>query len=270
MITTLLKHEWLRTRGLIAAIAGIAILAVTAATALVALDWTAVSGLGMVLGVFALGALVPAMQIGLAVDFWNSSFRRTGYFTQSLPIRGTTIFAAKAIWGSIVTLASIVLAVLLLALLWLPTGPNILGVDANLLALIGELFDMVPAWASIGAIAFLAVSMLGALAQLYFAATLGSGRALGRLGIGGPVIVYIATYVAGQILTMVGMLAVPLGIGFAHGELGLVRFSLIDEMATGANTDDIMPIGFIAPLLIIFIAVTVWSAQHWRKRISLA
>ena len=277
MITTLLKHEWLRTRNPMLGIAVIAALAVGAATLLALTGWPVIAGFGAGIGIVITLALTPVTQIVLAFDFWNSSFRRTGYFTQSLPIRGSTIYWTKALWGAIVSLASLALTVLLLALFWLGFGP-LIGVDANVFAHLGPLFEVMPTALTVSLLAFLIVAYLGFLAQLLFAATLGSGAKLNRLGIGGPIIVYIAVYIAGQVLVLVCMVAIPLGIDLSAGGFELIAYNVFADLGASVTSSadpastpsEIMPIGFVPPLLVIFVVAAVWAARRWDTRIALA
>ena len=104
MIAALLKHEWLRTRSLLGSIGAVAVLLVAAGTALTATGWPGISLVGMLMVMAPLAALVPATQIALAVHYWQSSYSRTGYFTQSLPLSGVTIYAAKLAWALLVSL----------------------------------------------------------------------------------------------------------------------------------------------------------------------
>ena len=271
MITTLLKHEFIRTRGMLATITGIAALTVAVGTAMTATSWPVIAEFGTVLAFLIIAVLVPANQLGLAFDFWNSSFRRTGYFTQTLPVKGGTIYTAKAVWGGVVTLAVIVLDLLLIALFWLAFGPA-MGLGRNFFAVAAEAMEALPAGIIAGALAFFVVSFLGWLAQLYFAATLGSGARLGRLGFGGPVIVYLIMYVAGQILTMLGMVLIPLGlaVGINGGGTGLTTFSFIELASGGSPSQDVIPLGFVPPLLVIFVVSVWWSIRNWNRRIALA
>ena len=267
MITTLIKHEWMRSRGLVGAVAAAATLAVAVGATLTFTELPVLSQLGSALAIVVLLAMLPLAQFALAFDFWRSSFRRTGYFTHSLPIRGGTIFWAKLLWGSIVTVALLVLNVLLVALFWVAFGP-IMDQSRNFFGDLSAILEMVPA----GFVALLAATAaIGALAwltQLYFAATLGSGRKLGRFGLGGPVIVYIATYMAVQVAMFVGILATPFGLQMT-GDVGLVQYSVLADMLANSPSE-IMPLGFLPVLLAMVVVFIVWTTRHWNRRIALA
>src|SRR5699024_35743 len=113
MTTTLLKHEWLRTRGTLGMLFGILALVVILGALLAATGWPLLSELGVLLAMLGLFVLVPAAQLLLTADYWRSGYGRTGYFTHSIPARGATIFRAKLAWAIIASFAALVLTVVL-------------------------------------------------------------------------------------------------------------------------------------------------------------
>src|SRR5690606_30081573 len=119
MITTLLSHEWKRTRTAMGLATGTAVAAAVVGSLLAATGWVGVSQTGVILAGAAVFGLVPALQLLLAIDYWRSSHGSGGAFTQTLPIRGRRIFAAKLLHMWLVTLAALVLSVVVLTpLLW--------------------------------------------------------------------------------------------------------------------------------------------------------
>lgn len=88
MTTTLLVHEFRRTRGPLGLVAGAAALLVAAGVLLALAPWPLVASFGAVVGVGAVGAMLPVACCVLAVDYWRSGYGRLGYFTHSLPVRG--------------------------------------------------------------------------------------------------------------------------------------------------------------------------------------
>lgn len=272
MMATLLKHEWLRTRAMIGTIAALDALVVIVCAGLAITGWSVVSTAGMFFGVAAALALVPVLQIAMAVDYWLSSYRRTGYFTHSLPIRGSKIFTAKIAWALLVTLAAIVVTLALTAILWTAYAVP-LGLEANPFTLVGELVASVTGvmspWLIVGTVLLFLVMYLIWPVQYFFVASIGSETPLNRLGAGGPVIVFAVLYVVSQLLSFVGMFAIPLGIGPVGDGVGLVTFNLIGEIAAGSNTTSIMPIGFVIPLVLL--AVVCWwrTAWSWNRKVTL-
>lgn len=271
-MSTLLKHEWLRTRGMLGMILGLAALLVALGSLLTVTRWPLLDSLGTGLALVAALALVPVVQFALAIDYWRSSYGRTGYFTQSLPIRGSRIFTAKLLYALGISLLGIVSTLLLGGILWSAVASR-LDVSGNPLAALADLWEwltgMAPVWVVVaGTVGTLAL-FLSYPAYYYFAASVGSEQRWNRLGAAGPVVVFVLTYLATQLLTLVGMLILPYGIGATDGELGLVSFSLITEMQQANPTNDVMPIGFIPVLLLMALALIARTAYSWNRKVAL-
>lgn len=269
MIPTLLKHEAIRTRGLLAVIAGAAVAVVGLGALLVIADWPGLSPLGLVVAIGAIAALAPVVQFALAVDYWRSSYRTTGFLTHALPIRGGTVYAAKAIWAVLMTLAALVLSAALIAVLH-SANAVASGQDANpftaLARLLDDLATAVPAWMLVAGPLLVVALYAGWTLQLLLAASVGSEEPLNRRGAGGPVIVFALLYVATQALSLLGLAVIRYGIGASGDGIGVVPINVFDPAA--ADTA-IMPLGFI-PGILLLSAFAVWrTARSWNRRVSL-
>lgn len=268
----MLKHEWIRTRALIGWIVGIAALLVVVGAVFVALDWPVLGALGQGFALAGLIAAIPVTQLALAFDFWRSSFGRTGYFTQTLPIPGARIFWAKLGWHLIVTVALLpVVAALGLVLI---SAANIsAGLSANPFVQVRELWSQVTAATSPGQLILIAAMSLGLLAflsvQYLFAASIGAEAPLHRFGASAPILVYVGLYLTLQVVTFGALLAIPFGLGMSEDGLAVVRFSLLEMMADGSSTADAMPLGFL-PVFGLAALVLLWrTAKSWNSKISL-
>ena len=273
MIAALLKHEWLRTRSLLGSIGAVAVLLVAAGTALTATGWPGISLVGMLMVMAPLAALVPATQIALAVHYWQSSYSRTGYFTQSLPLSGVTIYAAKLAWALLVSLLAVLATAGLLMAAW-PVLAGQLGGERNPFSLIRQVWGAGTAVTSTpvliaGILLFLGLILIWPI-QYFFAASVGSETPLNRLGLGGPVVVFLGLYLASQVLVFLGMAALPWGLTMVDGQLGIEHWSVFAEIAAGdASRDDIMPVGFVPMLLLIGVVCLLRTVHSWRSRVSL-
>lgn len=273
MIAALLKHEWLRTRSLLGSIGAVAVLLVAAGTALTATGWPGISLVGMLMVMAPLAALVPATQIALAVHYWQSSYSRTGYFTQSLPLSGVTIYAAKLAWALLVSLLAVLATAGLLMAAW-PVLAGQLGGERNPFSLIRQMWEAGTAVTSppvliAGILLFVGLILIWPI-QYFFAASVGSETPLNRLGLGGPVVVFLGLYLASQVLVFLGMAALPWGLTMVDGQLGIEHWSVFAEIAAGnASRDDIMPVGFVPMLLLIGAVCLLRTVHSWRRRISL-
>lgn len=274
MIRTLLKHEAIRTRGLLLVIGGAAA-AMGAVGALLAwTGWPVVAHFGMFIGLASAFALLPALQLAQAVDYWRSGYGRVGYFTQTLPVRGSRIYWAKLLWALAVLLLGVILAAAI-GFVALLGSAGLLGVDAAAVpGLIGDFFAdayAVAPWMTALVAPLLILAMLAMMTVMYFcAASLGSEQRLHPLGWGGPVLVWFALYLATQAVMFVLILAVPLGFGLDEdGAFGVVPADLVGAMVSGVELQ-LMPLGFI-PALLVILPLLIWrTARSWDRKVSLA
>lgn len=272
MMATLLKHEWLRTQRMIAFVLGVAGLVIALATVLTVTGWPLLATLGTLIGVMTLGLLIPGLQLALAVHYWRSSYSRTGYFTQSLPIRGSKIFSAKLVWALLVSIIGAAVTAVLALIYW-PAFAGRTGNEQNPFTVLGHVWSELTAAASpamiiAGTLTF-ALLILAWPTFYFFAASIGSETPLNRLGASGPVIVFIATYLVMQLAMFAALLTIPWGIDMGGNQLSLVSFNLLEEMRAGSSTNDVMPIGFIPALLLLSVVFTWRTGRSWNKKVSL-
>lgn len=272
MVSTLIKHEALRTSRWLAVVFGLTTL-VTLIGALTA--WTGltlISELGQFLSFVGVGAFLTVVQLGLAYDYWRSSYSKTGYFTQSLPVKGSTIYWSKLAWGCVVTLVAILWNMVLALVAYLGSASR-MGVTEPLRQLGTAwtgIVEFLPAVAIVGIALAVVVYFFGTLAQYYFSASIGSESRMNRLGIGGPVLVWFGLYLVMQMLLMLGIVAVPLALGSgSDGGLAVVTLNFLTVMVENQNAAA-MPLGFV-PVLVLATAVLIWrTVVSWNKKVSLA
>ena len=271
MVGTLIRHEYLRTRAPLAAMFGLATILTLVGTLMAYAPWAVIATLGIILSVAAVGGLIVAVQLWLAFDYWRSSYSKTGYFTQSLPIKGATIYGAKLLWGSIVTVVTLIWSLLLAVAMLLGASHLFNWTMSFLLDELRTVLGAAPAWAWVFlAIVFVAM-FLGGLAQYYFAASIGSEARLNGLGVGGPILIWFGLYLVMQVLLFLGIVAIPLGLTATPDGSSLViepmnflTLMLNNQEAIG------MPLGFL-PVMFLVSAVLIWrTVVSWNKKVSLA
>lgn len=266
---TVLRHEWLRTRAMVAAVFAVLAAVAVGATLIAMTGLPGLAQVGQTLSIVAAVAVVPVTQIGLAKEYWTSSYGQRGYLTQTLPVRGATLYAAKLAWCLICSVAAVLVAAALGAIAWIgvavPSGqdPNVLTV---VVPAIEEAAAVMPPWMLAAAAVLLTLTLLVWPVQYLFVASVGSETPLNRLGMGGPIVLFVALYVAMQVLMFVGVIAVPFGIGMtASSALGIVPFDFFASMTGG----DVMPLGFV-PVLLVATALCAWRTVHsWRRKVTL-
>lgn len=105
-----------------------------------------------------------------------------------------------------------------------------------------------------------------------FAASVGSEAPRNRLGAAGPVLTWVALYVAIQVLTGLGILLVPSAIGVvdAEGALGVVPFDVLGELMAGQSSSGVFPLGFLPPILFVTVSCLWRTVRSWRSGVSVA
>lgn len=271
MVATLMKYEFLRTRRWLGIMAVFGTVLTVVGALLAWTGWPLVSALGVMASVVAVGAFLTVVQLGLTFDYWRSSYSKTGYFTQTLPVKGTTIYWCKLLWGCIVTIVATAwnLALALIAYLGIAAVMEVAHPLTELReAAAGAVADMSPLLITGIAVAIM-LSLFGGLAQYYFAASIGSEARINRLGIGGPILVLLGVYLALQGLLFVGIIAVPLGLEVTGAGASFVSMNFLQAVTSGEPAGAI-PLGF-APVLIVVTAALVWrTVISWRRKVSLA
>lgn len=275
MTGTLIKHEAIRTRGFLLVIAAAGLGSALIGSLLALTGWPILSVLGTVIGFIGAFALVPAMQLAQAVDYWRTGYGRIGYFTQTLPVRGSRIYWAKLAWAGLTLLAALILTLAAWFGVMVASAQGLFGMPpGEMLAQAGEIlgaaYAAAPWLVAVGAPVILVVLYGFNTALLLFSASVGSERWLQRLGWGGPVLVWFGSYAIVQVVLFVLILAIPFGLGVdASGSFGIVPANLLEAMIT--NTDaQVMPIGFL-PAMAALIPVFLWrTARSWNHKVSLA
>lgn len=272
MVATLIKHEFLRTRSWLAVVFGAATIMLLVGVLMELTPWGAIQGIGFALTLVPVFALLLVVQVALAFDYWRSSYSKTGYFTQSLPIKGSTIYGAKFLWGSLVTIV-VVLVNIVMAGVALLGASRAFDLGITLRGALDELAIMLaaaPVWFWAGVTVLVLALFVSSLAQFLFAASIGSEGRMGRLGVGGPILIYFALYMVMQVLLFVAIIAVPLGLSSSplDGNLEVVPMNVLGSMVSNQDPDA-LPLGFI-PMLFIVSAVLVWrTVVSWNKKVSL-
>lgn len=273
MTTTLLKHEWLRTRGMLGSILGIVALVILLGAVLSMTGWALLATLGLGIAILAVLVLIPAVQLGLVVDYWRSGYGRTGYFTQTIPAQGSTIYWAKLLWAMIVSMGALVATLILGFLTWW-AGSVQFGILSPTSGVIGEMWgavtDVASPWMVAAGLLLLLAMFLVWPVYYYFAASVGSESRFAGLGVGGPIVVFVLLYIAMQIFSFLGLLLVPYGLDITDSELAIVPFNVLGEMSAGAGPSNAMPLGYLVPLALVAV-YCLWRTVHsWNHKVALS
>lgn len=273
MKRSLFRHEYLRTRGSLTTLFVACAALVSAGALFMTTPVPILEAGGMILCVITGFIFLPAVTLGLAIDYWRSAYGRGGYLTQSVPVSGSTVYGVRLAYGAAALLvamfANVLLAappVLVTAVKEAPEGVGAIEFIRQGLAATEP--PMTPVLAAMGA-AFIFVSAFGYLVLSYFAASYGSEERLGRLGVAGPIIVWLVVYVLVQVACVIGIALIPLGADYIDGAFTFISrdwFTVLlnnDQQVSGA------PLGFV-PVLVAAALLQIWRTAHsWNHKVSL-
>ncbi len=267
MFSTILRQEArLTLRPLLIGLGMVALIYLVS-LGLAALNWPVVSDLAQMVALLCAVAIPAGASIYLLVHYYRSMYGRVGYFTMTLPVRGRTLYAAKAVYAFAVILVATVIAI--------PAGVGLFAVQNAVRGIsVGDFLKpyltgmanhpvVTAVWVVAGLflVAFTVV-------QYAFYVTVGSEARFASLGMGGPVVVYVIGYVVLQILTLVGMIAIPIGLtlGEQNTFTGVNVWRMIND---GGSTQEIVPIGFAPVMLVAMVVLVIWTIRSIERRTSL-
>lgn len=268
MIATLFKHEFRRTLRWFALIV-LAGLVITGLSTLLAVAlpaplnslFTVVS----VIGALAVPGLVP---VWMGVEFYRSSYSKTGYLTRALPVSGTTIFWVKLVHAYALSLLSVAVGFSLMYISGIGFTVAGGGTVAELNRSVAGGWAVVtdaPGWVVALVIALVMLLPLQWLTSYFFAATVGSESWSNRMGVGGPVLVWFLFYIACQAAGLAGAF-IPLQVAFVDGALRL-QTEVLDIFTMDSN--NIVPIGVFLGILAVALAAIVWASVSFDKKVEL-
>ena len=271
MVATLIRYEWLRTWRWLAFLVGGAALFVGAGALGGTLFPAPLNGILGGAGMLVACGFPMVLPLLLGVDYYRSTFSRTGYFTVAIPARGATIFWVKIVYAWVITALGFVVTSGLMVLaaigLMRPMGLNT-NFALDFLRIAADVVRDLPWWGQLTIVVLIVVYPLASLAGYFFAATVGSEGSFNRLGLGGVVLVWVLYYVAGQVVGVVGLLLPP-----SLDLSDLSSFTLSWEpMAFFAMTDDslaLLPIFALLLQLGVAIAAIFWAKVSYDKRLEL-
>lgn len=269
MVGKLIKHEIRRTLRWYLIAIGCAALVGGLSSLAAGLLPAPLNGLFSVTAVVAAVAVPSAMPLLLGVDFYRSSYSKTGYLTRAIPVRGTTIYWVKLLYAYALSLLSLAVGLALgyMAAISLAVvaGGSVDDVNASISSTFEAMGELLPGWAA----ALLVVAVLlwpfTWLASYYLAATVGSQSWSGRMGIGGPIVVWVLFYVASQVAGLLGAF-IPVHLQLGEDGFG-VRTGVINIFTIEDSA--IVPLGIFIMMFLLAVLAIGWGAVSFDKKAEL-
>ncbi len=263
---TVVRSDARRTMPLVAGVSG-GVLVLVLLGCLLGWAIPVISPLIFMFAFLAAGTLVFGVQVIMGVFFYTTMVGREAPVTRTWPLSGRTLFAGKFTNGMMAVLLSTVAAVVMMAAALAftsPSGRNELGtvVDATVRGFSTEPLLM------IGGLIWIVFGLVSSIVMFYFSSLVGSRGWLGKLGIGGPIIVvFVLWAVVYQLLSFVALL-IPLSLNMETFEVEFVSllFALMDSGGAG---DDLpyLPLAVVAiqvQTCAVLIGYCIWDSSRTR------
>lgn len=265
MFATLFAQEFRENGKKVAGVLGVALLVVAVSAGGVLLKIPLVSaGLKAVL-VIASVAVPFVIIVQLASAYWTSMYGSRGYFTHTIPARGRDLYWAKTLFAMLFGLLGQLFAAFgLLVSYILMSREAGMSLAESLRALI-DIAGKTPT----AVVAIFVVGLLLSLVQWVFGGaavmSIGAEGRWNRQGFTVPAIGLVLLYLAGQVLSFLGML-LPGSI-----DLGTMSFSwgsMLADLRNGAENPHI-GLGMIPMTLLLTIVLALFGIRSIERRTSL-
>lgn len=275
MTAALFRQDWVSTRKMLTAIFAAATLIVALCAALATFTPPVLSVMATVFGAGGTALVLPGLLLALTWHYWQSMYGRRGYFTMTIPVRGSVLFWTKILFAE---------TVITVGLLWTAIAAYVLfaAQAINTGTSVGELFAPIYAQLSSQPGVTTIVWFVGILMVTQFwimviegaaVMSIGAESRFNHLGFAAPVIGWLALNVISQILTLITMLLVPFALVLTGPGLGSIKVQngvhlLVESFGTSAP-QELLPLGFIPAVIAIVITLAIWGTNSVERHTSL-
>ena len=289
MFGKLVKHEFRATARIIPFVYLVTIFLAVVHIITTRFNLGVVSKISLVLMVIMCVVQVAVTFILLIWRYYKNNYSSEAYLTHTLPVHPSLLLWSKYLVAFIWSLLSILVGIAVVAAIVLTdlvkTADKLGAVSQGYRTILmetGMTNHQTALWLIIIGLVVVTISL--ALAEMYFAITVGSLSKMHSLGIGGPILIYFAEYTALQIINIIVVLFIPLGVRIstaADGSLtgakmvfqnmysNLTSITQTGALAAGQGEDLIIGIGQYILLPLIAIGLLFWTARIITRRTSL-
>ncbi len=266
MVGVLIKYEWIRTRWWLLGGFGLTLAVMILLTLLAAIGIHGWSELAILSVFHLIPVFLGAVQIGLAVDYWRSSYVKMKYLTQTYPVKSSTIFWVKYAYSAFWVLMSFVwsVAFAILGVLAYESVP----LEQVWLFLVGgvEWAAQFPLGNTVSAVTVLTLfAVLMALlptTTYYFSISVGNEEPMSKLGIAAPIFIWLVQGIVFHVLGALAGSLIPVTAVFDETGVSLSFRSIADVME---RRDPGVPIGNWLFLVVAVVGYLWRTAVSWRK-----
>ena len=230
----------------------------------------------------AIIVIITSLPILLIVNYSRSLYSEQGYLAFTLPTKGRSIFASKALTALLFLIIDVAVA-LALTMAWnsitdLQMRQPLFTTNRSMLE---AFINSEHVWTMIGiAAGSLTLAALTGISQFSFIITKSNEARFHSLGKGAPVLMYVITYLLQQAASLIGMLLLPFGVSFlsdpvtevASVEGWVFESSLpsFKRLLTGGDPNQFtLGLGFIVTLVLLSIVYIVLTIRSMERHTSL-
>lgn len=240
------------------------------------------SGFSAVVAVLSIIVIAGSLPVIQLIHYYRSFYSNEGYLTMTLPVTGRQLYISKFVANVGYLLGDVVLLGVLLSVFSL-------AVDFSgrmaLFTTIRLVFDQFRSFENSGLLLLVIVlyilyAIFQTVVSFCFAISKGCEAKLHHLGLGGPIIWYVITYLISQVVTFAGMLLFPVGVHFdinpIDGSPENLRLvfesgfgSLMDTLRGIQSNDFTFGIGFIPLMLLVSAIYIIFTLRSLERHTSL-
>lgn len=258
------KEDVRRTLPLVALV-GAAAIVIVAAIGAVGTAVSMLAPLCFAVSTLIAGGFVTVVQLGLAVHFYTTMVGREAPFVRTWPVSGRVLLIAKLAAAFAVSTLALVLSVAMVVTAQALVPP---AGSPSVTEAIAQVWNgvMEQPLITLAGAAWLVAGVLTTLIGLYFSVLVGSRGWLGRLGVGGPILVSVAVgVVVSQGISVLGML-IPLSLNMETLKVEFVSLALkIFELGGGDTDLPYLPIAMPVLQVVLGAVLLWWCARDCAK-----
>ena len=273
MLAQLLKHEFRATRRLVPFVYLATLIIILGNLLLRQLDIPWLNTTMLILMIVAGIGEVILTYVIVIYRYYKNLYNSEGYLMHTLPVPPRQLLTSKVI----VSFVWLLISYLLMAGVVVTVALIMVGDQFSSTLSISQLVHQLIAstglqitsfYAIIAAFAaYMLLSIIYLLAQIFLAISIGNLSRFHPMGIGAPIFAYLAIYFFTQIMTLVFMIAVPLGLTIRNGVLLLIPESMLSTI-----TNPNRPVIGLGSIIFVILATTgffVLTTYIMKRRTSL-
>ena len=269
MYTALLRNEARLQAHPLLSYLGMALAVYVGGVALVLIRVPLLAELGRVAAVGACLLLAIGVPVHLLLRYYASMYGREGYLTQAVPAKHTTLYAAKFTWAFGTWAVALILTATLVYGLAVAQTIASGGTASDAWDAVTSSLANANRTAVVLGAAWFIIGLLTYVAQFGWVVTFGMEDRFRSLGLGGPVIMWLASYLILQVLMLATMMLIPLGVTLDFSELVFETF-LTQLPAAMAGTDPtFIPLGWLPVILATLPIYVLWTLRSLKNHTSL-